>query len=149
MSLQSASLYLHSIDRGPLCHSKWQHSIQISVHCPFHVGYVRYCTRSILPLLLYLLFLSLVSSPSPPSLPVCKYRWESPEFYPHLQVFPPSCFDCFQHADTEGGRSGNIYHTVYQMVERVDERPTTKMNNLVAFVLRTGVLNILVYQARP
>ena len=31
---------------------------------------------------------------------------------------------------------------VYQMVDRVGERPTTKMNNLVAFVLRTGVLNI-------
>ena len=37
VNLQSTSLYLHSVDRSLSCHSKWRRSIQISVHCPFHV----------------------------------------------------------------------------------------------------------------
>ena len=28
---------LKRLYRGLLCHSKWRHSIRISVHCPFHV----------------------------------------------------------------------------------------------------------------
>ena len=35
-----------------------------------------------------------------------------------------------------------IMYQCLPMVERVGERPTTKMNYLVTFVLRTGVLNI-------
>ena len=36
-SHKSVSLYLHSIDRGFPCHSKWRSSVPISVTCPFHV----------------------------------------------------------------------------------------------------------------
>ena len=45
VSLQSASLYLSSIDSGFSCHSKWQRSIR-TVHFTF--GYVR-CSLNALP----------------------------------------------------------------------------------------------------
>ena len=39
VSLQIASLYLCSIDRGLCCHSKWQRSIRNSIHYSFYVWY--------------------------------------------------------------------------------------------------------------
>ena len=37
VSSQSTSLYLSSLDLVLPCHSKWQRSIRISVHCPFYM----------------------------------------------------------------------------------------------------------------